>query len=118
MTHESNKELSDLVIRDPLKTPREAVIREDSLLRKLTQRVYDRLPAEKKHPERFLFLNNVTHPKNVIDATIGAKCSACNTDCWVAPSSVSVLHNSTIICMQCLEKEAVVYEQESKDNGR
>lgn len=102
-------------MRDPFKTPQELVIREDSLLKKLTVRVYDRLPAEKKHPEQFLFLNNITHPKNVIDAVVGAKCSACDTDCWVAPSSVSVLSNSTIICMQCLEKEALVYEKEAND---
>lgn len=107
-----NEEMSNVMIRDPFKKAQQVDIPEDSLLKKLTNRVYSRLPEEKKHPEKFLFLNNITHPKNVIDAVVGSKCSACNTDCWVAPSSVQFLDNSTIICMQCLEKEAIVYEQE------
>jgi hypothetical protein len=100
------------MMRDPFKKAQQVEIPDDSLLKKLITRVFSRLPPERRFMEKMLLLNNVSHPKNVIDATTDAKCSACGFDCWTAPSSKEHLKTATIICMQCLEKEAVVYGEE------
>lgn len=99
-----NETLPNFMMRDPVKRAVELDSKGNEEIFNALERIFSRLPSEKQRG-RFLILHDVTRPRHLIDAKADAHCFACNSECWVAPSSRAHLDTATIICTRCINQE-------------